>query len=518
MKMLVLTLSLLGIVACGGGGGTTSSGGGVVVPPDPQPLKVGIFRAVKADAQGVNGTLSNQNASANQTREMSFARRGHKSILLSNGNVFLVGGEMEGGLYLPHSSGEIFNSQTERFSPSNATFNFLYHDDHVNASFVAVQLPNDKVVLAGGYNSTWSNHQSIEIYDRQTDTVTLVNNALPDPTTNIEHGFYMGSNKILFTGLRYKTPDNYVAVHTYAVVYDVETNTSVKVHHGYNYMDSGAVQVSNGDVYFFGGSSYSLDVDRQSFKEVIKCSAEDLLAGRPPFSWFAELMVPRYGFGIVQLNANEVGIYGGFNWTPAWPADPLRLKTVEIFNLQTKTSTSRVSLMSEVGFLTSVLLQHNNYTLHAGGVDETGFTANTEYVHNASANVSGSTGTLLEARRFHSVTALNNGMVLISGGEYQTQASTKKTAEIYDSQNKLYITFPSDMLTSGSVTTFNCDYAAGVNWSVTPEVDGEDAGNITSEGIYTAPEVSRMRIVIIKAIAKDNANINASIRVRVIPN
>ena len=507
-------LFLLGLLACGGGSSDKSNPNPNPDPKPPTPIKVGIFRTMKKEVSGVR--MTEQFQSTNASVEMSIARKGHRAVRLLNGNVLLVGGEYLSDGPTTLSTADIFNAAEERFYPSSAQFSFKYEWETVSANFALVPLQSGKILLAGGRAGTWTGTRSIEIYDPATEQVAL-KTPLPDEVLGFEGGFEVATNKVLLYGPRYMENSVYY-FYPYAVLYDIETDTATKIPHDFNRMQAGLIQVANRDIYIFGGSTSSCGQGRIGYTDVIKCSVSDLLAGNPCFTKVGSLSVSRMGAGVTQLNDEEIGIYGGLDWNTVWPAEPGRLKTVEIFNTVTNVSTVKASLPSEVSFFNSILLQHDGYTLHAGGVDSQGHTSAAEYVHNASQNVAGTTGLLLEERRNHQATALNNGLVLITGGANTLKNSWKKTAEIYDTQKKLYITFPTEKIVSLGTVQFSCSYTNGVTWKVTTE-KGSTAGvgTIDETGLYTAPEVLEGGItIIVTATAKDDATQFAKIRITVV--
>jgi hypothetical protein len=531
MKNLFLALSIIALIACGGGGGSTPT-----PTPTPTPTKVGVFRLPKGTPSASVQAKENAYvaaASGNTSIQMTYPRKNHKSALLKQGQVLLLGGEfilppagyVGAGQYEDKSYGDIFDSKTELFHPSAATFALKYVYDH-DTSFAMIPLPDGRVVLAGGssvqngaYQKNGSN--SIEIYDPSSDTATELTNVLPDTIWSVESGYYLNAHQVLLNGLKKANSDEFL---TYSLLFDLDSHNAVTnvtmIDNPYTYADGMSFQDSNGDVYFLGGRKWDAST---TYSDIVMISASDVHAGRGAFNRVGNLLTPKYGAGIVVLNNKEVGIYGGYQ---IQSGTVTRYAEVEVLNTKTMTSTSKSALLSQVGWLTSVLLQGDGYTFHAGGVDATGFTANAEYVHNAEKNISGSTGTMVEPRRFHNVVALNNGQVLITGGETQLNnsngvVSLKKTAELYDPQSKLYITFPTDQIQQNTTTQFLCDgqLNTNINWSVVREdgvTTGNGTGTIDTNGLYTAPSsVSQDRVIVVTAALKDGSS-SASIRIKLL--
>lgn len=516
MKYL-LSLFLLGLLACGGKGSNTPSAD-TSGSPTPASDTMGVFRTLKADVSG-DQVESLDTRSGSTSIVMSTKRVWHRSLLLKNGKVLILGGDNA-----PVSTADIFDPDIERFIPSKANFKLQYSKAAGFPNFGMVNLPNGQVYVAGGYSiETLSSgfvavHGSTSIfnYDPDLDTATEITNAFPEPLAGVEHMVYLQGMKILLMGLRKPDCDNF-AFYDYALVYDANHNTSEIISCPYKYTQSAYCEDNKG-IYFLGGANFTSDQNnRASHSVVVKFNRTHYT-----FEKIGDLKISKFGFGIVKLAKNQVGIYGGYTWEgvehPQW-MDPKRLKDVETFDLGTCKSTSKAPLLSAVSQISSVPLQGSDYTLHAGGVDDVGFTAHNEYVHNATTNVSGSTGTLVEPRRGHDVTNLPNGLVLISGGQYGadlTPTVDKNTAEIYDPKSKLFVTFTTDQIPTGSSLTFKCSQS--VNWSVFPEDSLEtDFGSITSGGVYTASSTNLNTLIVrVKATLKSNSAITAEVRIKIL--
>ena len=128
---------------------------------------------------------------------------------------------------------------------------------------------------------------------------------------------------------------------------------------------------------------------------------------------------------------------------------------------------------------------------------------------------------MLVPRRYHAVVSLNNGLVLICGGEDGSAsfAGAKKTAEIYDPEYKLYIKYTSDTMQSMTSQQFICDYSDGVVWTVVSETEAvTDPGTISDTGLYTAPDLGAVSSCVVKvtATSKVDSNLTAVIRIKIL--
>ena len=456
-------------------------------------------------------------------------------MLLDNGKVLLLGGEyivppagyFGVGQLTDHSYGDIFDSQAELFHPSAATFALKYVYDH-ESSFAMVKLTDGKVFLAGGSSVQNGGFQhngsnSVEVYDPLTDASTEFLGVMPDTTWSIESGYLINGDQILLSGLKVPLSEGFypyslLVTITHDVLGNMVIAPGTPIPNAYAYADGMSVQVSSGDIYFLGGRNSSDSSAVDSYSDVVLFQASNPSNG---FTKVGSLLEPRDGAGVCRLSNNDIGIYGGYSVHGVTQGNVIRYSDVEVFNVVAKTSTPRTALLSPVGWITSVLLQGGGYTLHAGGVDATGFTASSEFVHNATANTSGSTGTMVVPRRFHNVVALNNGLVLITGGETAVSgvpgATILTSAELYDPQAKLYITFPTDQIQQATTTQFLCaGHTTDLNWTVVSE-DGVSApGTIDGNGLYTAPSnILYERVAVVTAALKDGTA-SASIRIRLL--
>lgn len=521
----LLAAAMVLTAACGGGHKTKSNDPGPVIPPPPPPppptiTKIGKFRAVKAEINTVNKTESVGGYMPNKSAEMTMPRVGAKAVTLDNGKVVVIGGEIdiekEDNKIL--STIDIFDPDTETFSASAAKPTLGYRST-INNSFAAVKLPGNKVLLAGGgYEGSSQASCNLEIYDYNTDSIRVLSAILFDPVGWVSHGFLLDSDHVLLTGLLvtdlFDTTKQFIA--DYNLLYTISTETITKVPTSFTYVNDAAVQSSNGDIYFFGGrpfASYS-----KSYNDIVYCSKQAVLDGTPTFTKIGELNTARDNCSAVLLNPNEIGIYGGFEHTSA---EVIRLSSVELFNIADKTCVNKVGLTASHALFTSVLLQNNKYTLHAGGNGDTGFPAKAELIHDMAGNMAGTTGDMLVARRYHAVVSLNNGLVLICGGEDGSApfAGAKKTAEIYDPEYKLYIKYTSDTMQSMASQQFICDYSDGVVWTVVSETEAvTDPGTISETGLYTAPDLGAVSSCVIKvtATSKVDSNLIAVVRIKIL--
>src|SRR5260370_1275075 len=133
-----LTLALiLALAGCGGGGSSSSQK--PTPPPTPAP----------------NGSL----APAPSPSSMNTARFNATATLLPNSKVLIAGGvnDSTGDL----ASIELYDSATNSFAPAAS----LPTMNEARANATATLLPNGKVLIASGGNSTTGLLDSVELYD-----------------------------------------------------------------------------------------------------------------------------------------------------------------------------------------------------------------------------------------------------------------------------------------------------------------------------------------------------------------
>jgi hypothetical protein len=97
-----------------------------------------------------------------ETGSMSVPRLASTATLLPNGRVLIVGGnDWTGGLTTYHSSAEIYDPATGRFSPTGSMWSVRY-------SHTAAMLSDGRVLVVGGYDGLPPNmptpRPSAEIY------------------------------------------------------------------------------------------------------------------------------------------------------------------------------------------------------------------------------------------------------------------------------------------------------------------------------------------------------------------
>lgn len=477
------------------------SNGGTKESPKPNPpvvnTKYGVFRNLKA-ATTIAPLV--EQASVNQSLTMSFPREGHKAIMLDDGRVMLIGGEIvRQGEYPTASIADFFDPVAERFSPSTTNALILHKYTSVDRfSMVKILdgLYAGKVLLIGGVIA--NGNGVIEFYNPTTGgyempeaSKAILNSGLG---FSVDQAFWLGNNKVLLCGNHYYGE----SVNTPFMILDLATWVVNDVPNSPSNIWGEYIKTSDGNIIAVSG------VDKVSYTEVTDNGVYRFNVSDFSVTKIGTINKARGAFGLALFD-NKLGIYGGVTGRSV-NGNAVATNSVEVYDLSTNLSSNSTSLIAARFFQSSIMLQ-NGFVLNAGGCNFDGQTVSSEFVHNPISGESGSTGTLNTPRRFYSAVTLNNGMVLISGGETGNQidgANDKlNTAEIYDPQSKIIVSFTTDHVSIGGTLQFNSSYSGGVNWSCTN-------GTISETGLFSPKAAGPANI---KATAKDNANLFAEVEI-----
>jgi hypothetical protein len=214
-----------------------------------------------------------------------------------------------------------------------------------------------------------------------------------------------------------------------------------------------------------------------------------------------QLNTSRYGHSATMLNNGKVLVAGGINCASAGSCT--YLNSAEIYDPNSVAFTSTGTMLAARS--APAILLGNGKVLIAGGYscDSSGNCAslNSAEVFDPVTGTFSSAGTMTASRYAHTMTLLNNGKVLIAGGETctsSTACSALQTAEIYDpvsgtfsatgSLNAARFNAAAVALTSGQVLiTGGFD---GTNFPATAELFDPIAGTFTGTGALNTPRAS----------------------------
>jgi len=112
---------------------------------------------------------------------------------------------------------------------------------------------------------------------------------------------------------------------------------------------------------------------------------------------------------------------------------------------------------------------------------------------------------MIDSAILRSMIRLNNGLVLITGGEGGTGGILDR-GEIFDPQGPLQMSFPEDHVPTGGSLTFSLKASMAVDWTCT-------AGTVTQDGVFKAPIIAGD--VWIRATKKTDATVFVQARIHV---
>jgi WD40 repeat protein len=370
--------------ACGGGGGTGGTGG----------------------ASGGGGNSSAHGFQV--TGDMEIERAAHTATLLANGKVLITGG---------------FNNTdnlatAELYDPTAGSFTATGTMTTARSSHTATLLAqgpaasNGKVLITGGSNGGFP-LATAELFDPVTGTFTATG-AMSE--LRLEHtATLLANGKVL---LACGTADNV------AELFDPSTGTFTPTTGGMltpGRWGCTATLLNDGTVLITGGRD-----DENVFSGGPINTAEQFDPSTGTFTATGPMTQFRYGHTATLLNNGKVLLAGGFNGNS--------LQDAELFDPTTRTF-SPTGLMSSPRANHTATLLNDGTVLVAGGDNSTILSGGiaTAEVFDTATNMFMPTGSMGTARFFHTATLLNNGQVLITGGQTNVTVPTvfDKSAELY---------------------------------------------------------------------------------------
>lgn len=354
------------------------------------------------------GGGGSQVAGFQPTGDMEIERAAHTATLLANGKVLITGG---------------FNSTdnlatAELYDPTTGAFTTTGTMTTARSSHTATLLAegpavsNGKVLITGGYNGGFP-LATAELFDPVTGTFTATG-AMSE--LRGEHtATLLANGKVL---LACGTADSI------AELFDPATGTFAPTTSGMltpGRWGCTATLLSDGTVLITGGRD-----DQNVFSAGSINTAEQFNPATGSFTATGLMTQFRYGHTATLLNNGKVLLAGGFNGNS--------LQDAELFDPTTRTF-SPTGLMGSPRANHSAALLNDGTVLVAGGLNSTTLSGGiaTADVFDTATDMFMPTGSMGAARFLHTATRLNNGQVLITGGQTNVTVPTvfDKSAELY---------------------------------------------------------------------------------------
>ncbi|HTV60668.1 MAG TPA: kelch repeat-containing protein [Verrucomicrobiae bacterium] len=332
-------------------------------------------------------------------------RYGHTATLLSNGTVLIAGGEDSNNQVL--ASAEIYDPATETFSATGSlTTPRMGH--------TATLLPDGTVLITGGENfmggGSIQTLSSAEIYDPATGTFSLtssMNNAQIDHTATL-----LNSGQVLIAGGHYINPEG-GGGYSDSELYDPSAKTfTVTGSMVTPRMSPTATLLNDGTVLIAGGTD-------SEGNYIASAEIFDPTTGL--FTTAANFNTPRLYNTATLLNGGTV-LFAGGNYYSLTSPDPI-LATTEIYDPVAKAFAFGPSLAIARSGHTATLLNNESVLVVGGQVPATidGQTTTTDSgtgeLFVPSTQTFTGAGSLQFPRSDHTATLLNDGTVLVVGGE-----------------------------------------------------------------------------------------------------
>lgn len=367
------------------------------------PVEVGAYTATGVFAETTNyfgvsgGPVSIKIDGFVTTGSMATARSFHTATLLPNGKVLIAGGSNASGGSL--SNAEVYDPTTGTFSPANGGM------PNKATGHTATLMNNGKVLIAGGGNS------STQVYDPVTNSFSSIGGM--SEQRSFHTATLLANGKVLLAGGSGNNGSPTNTAQIYDPVAQNFTNagnmTTAREYHTATLLSDGKVLIAGGRAKS-GGSYLSL-----ASAELYDPATNTFTAISPA------LTTGRFGHSAAivasGVNSGKVLIVGG--------ANAAALSSAELYDPATNTFSVTGPLSVARQFLTASPIVSG--ILVAGGSNSTG-RVGTAQQYQGSAFVP--SGIMKVARSSHTATVLNDGSVLIVGGQSAT-ANAIVNAELY---------------------------------------------------------------------------------------
>jgi len=354
-----------------------------------------------------NVALAQPTGTFTPTGSMTTPRFSHRSTLLADGRVLIAGGlTFEAECYCSKilASAEIYDPSSGTFTP---TGEMVTPRDAFTSTFTL--LPDGKVLATGGHKIGQA-LASAEVYDPQTGKFA-VTGSMTTPRWG-HTATLLNSGKVLIAG---------GATDATAELYDPSTGTFTATGSMSNPWADTATLLPNGDVLITGGNP---DGPAHS-------SADLYDPATGTFASIADMNANHPESTAVLLPNGNVLVAG------AYFADPgSSSKIAELFNPAIDTFARTGNMTYDRGRNTATLLPDGAVLFtggsHEGSIDASIYNLATAELYDPVTGRFRSTGSMTRSRELHAATLLNDGTVLITGGdEIVWPSGILASAEIY---------------------------------------------------------------------------------------
>jgi hypothetical protein len=438
LVLAFLTCALSVLIACGGGAGGANNGGGgggsqgathfSVTAPSTAPVST-FFGFTVLALNASNETVTGYTGTVHFTSSDPQAVLAADSTLTNGAGTFSaslasVGSQTITATDIATTAVTGISSSIEVAANSNVHgFHPTGEMETERAAHTATLLANGKVLITGGFNNT-GNLATAEIYDPATGTFTstgaMIASRSLHTATLLANGPAATNGKVLITGGSDDLGDD--IDFTTAELFDPTTGTftatgAMKEKRA----EHTATLLANGKVLVAGGTADNV--------------AELFDPATGTFTSTGNLIVGgRWGCTATLLNDGTVLIAGGRDAENVFEAFPLN--NAELFNPATGTFTA-TGAMTDFRYGHTAALLNSGEVLLAGGINGNAL-QDAELFDPTTGNFS-ATGLMSTARVHQTDTLLNDGTVLVAGGfTFTTLSGGIATADVFDTATNMF--------------------------------------------------------------------------------
>ena len=371
------------------------------------------------------------------TARLASNKAGNSPSRAANARILLAGGDCNTCSPGSTATAELYNATTETFAAitGSMTSSRAWH--------TATRLATEgQVLITGGIDNTDAYLASAEVYDSNKQAFTPTKGAMS--VARVFHKAVLLPNGfVLVTG---GTSLNQAldTAELYSTKAQIFTATKTTMNSGR--LLHTATLLGNGNVLIAGGQSSNASTPL-STAEVYNYKTQQFVLTN------GNMAAARFAHTATLLNNGQVLITGGFG---SGGCPGAAVATAELFDPSSGTFTPTKSPMYNARAFHSATLLQNETVLIAGGIDADcagNIIATAEIFDPATGLFRLTPGDMTSSRFQHTATLLNDGTVLIAGGE-NSSFSVLDTAELYNPESESFIS------TKGTMTQSRISYTA----------------------------------------------------------